>query len=136
MKIFHNSLVRECAGTAIATFVVLLGITVTTQLVRFLGLAAGCFLFCTRDAFVAVGGFDEAFFGAEEVVMSRALRNHGRFVVLRQAVTTSGRKLRTYSGVEVLKILARMALRGTNAVKQRQGMELWYAKRRHDPRDP
>ena len=41
MKIFHNSLVRECAGTAIATFVVLLGITVTTQLVRFLGLAAG-----------------------------------------------------------------------------------------------
>ena len=41
MKIFHNSLVRECAGTAIATFVVLLGITVTTQLVRLLGLAAG-----------------------------------------------------------------------------------------------
>jgi len=41
VKIFHNSLVRECAGTAIATFVVLLGITVTTQLVRFLGLAAG-----------------------------------------------------------------------------------------------
>jgi glycosyltransferase involved in cell wall biosynthesis len=103
---------------------------------RTLGLAAGCFLFCTRDAFVAVGGFDETFFGAEEVVMSRALRNLGRFVVLRQAVTTSGRKLRTYSGVEVLKILARMALRGTHAVKQRQGMELWYAKRRHDPRDP
>ena len=103
---------------------------------RTLGLAAGCFLFCTRNAFVAVGGFDETFFGAEEVVMSRALRNLGRFVVLRQAVTTSGRKLRTYSGVEVLKILARMALRGSNAVKQRQGMELWYAKRRHDPRDP
>ncbi len=41
MKIFHNSLVRECAATAIATFVVLLGITVATQLVRFLGLAAG-----------------------------------------------------------------------------------------------
>ena len=41
MKIFHTSLVRECAGTAVATFVVLLGITVTTQLVRFLGLAAG-----------------------------------------------------------------------------------------------
>ena len=41
MKIFHNSLVRECAGTAIGTFVVLLGITITTQLIRFLGLAAG-----------------------------------------------------------------------------------------------
>jgi glycosyltransferase involved in cell wall biosynthesis len=103
---------------------------------RTLGLAAGCFLFCSRDAFAAVGGFDETFFGAEEVVMSRALRAIGPFVVLRQAVITSGRKLRTYSGVEVLKILVRMALRGTNAVKHRQGMELWYAKRRHDPRNP
>jgi hypothetical protein len=34
----------------------------------------------------------------------------------------------------VLKILARMALRGTQAIKQRHGMELWYAKRRPDPR--
>ena len=41
MKIFRHSLVRECAGTAVATFIVLLGITVATQLVRFLGLAAG-----------------------------------------------------------------------------------------------
>jgi len=99
-----------------------------------LDLAAGCFLFCSHDAFEAVGGFDEAFFGAEEIVMSRALRNYGRFVVLKQAVTTSGRKLRTHSLVEVLKILARMALRGTQAIKQRHGMELWYAKRRPDPR--
>jgi glycosyltransferase involved in cell wall biosynthesis len=101
---------------------------------RAAGLAAGCFLFCSRDAFAAVGGFDEAFFGAEEIVISRALRNHGRFVVLREAVTTSGRKLRTHSGVEMIKILARLALRGTQAVKQREGMELWYAERRPDPR--
>jgi glycosyltransferase involved in cell wall biosynthesis len=101
---------------------------------RAAGLAAGCFLFARRDAFAAVGGFDEAFFGAEEIVISRALRNHGRFVVLREAVTTSGRKLRTHSSVEMLKILARLALRGTQAVKQREGMELWYAARRADPK--
>jgi len=59
---------------------------------RWAGLAAGCFLFCTRHSFAAVGGFDEAFYGAEELVMSRALKRHGRFVVLRQAVITSGRK--------------------------------------------
>lgn len=41
MKIFRLSLVREFAATAVAAFIVLLGITVTTQLVRFLGLAAG-----------------------------------------------------------------------------------------------
>jgi lipopolysaccharide export system permease protein len=41
MKIFSRSLVRELATTAIAAFMVLLGITLATQLVRFLGLAAG-----------------------------------------------------------------------------------------------
>jgi len=100
---------------------------------RWAGLAAGCFLFCTRHAFAAVGGFDEAFYGAEELVMSRALKRHGRFVVLRQAVITSGRKLRTHSVREMLAILARLALRGPGAVKQRQGMDLWYAERREDP---
>ena len=97
-------------------------------------LAAGCFLFCTRSAFLAVGGFDETFFGAEEVVMSQALKRHGEFVILLQAVTTSGRKLRTYALSEMLIVLWRLALRGSKAVKQRQGMELWYGERRDDPK--
>lgn len=65
--------------------------------------------------------------------MSRVLKRLGRFVVLREAVTTSGRKLRTHSVREVLVVLARLAFRGPSAVKQRQGMELWYAERREDP---
>jgi glycosyltransferase involved in cell wall biosynthesis len=108
--------------------------SVVVRLFRIARLAAGCFLFCTRSAFVAVGGFDEAFYGAEELVLSRALKRHGKFVVLRQAVTTSGRKLRTHSVREVLIIMARLALRGPGAVKQREGMELWYAERREDPK--
>jgi len=106
---------------------------VLVRLFRAARLAAGCFLFCTRSAFVAVGGFDEGFYGAEELVMSRALKRYGKFVVLRQAVTTSGRKLRTHSVREVLMVMGRLALRGPKAVKQRQGMELWYAERREDP---
>lgn len=39
--IFHRALLREFAGVAVATFLVLLGITLTTQLVHFLGQAAG-----------------------------------------------------------------------------------------------
>jgi glycosyltransferase involved in cell wall biosynthesis len=96
-------------------------------------LAAGCFLFCTRSAFVSVGGFDETFFGAEEVIMSQALKRRGRFVILRQSVRTSGRKLRTHSAGEMLSIMFRLALRGRNAVRQREGMELWYSERREDP---
>ena len=99
---------------------------------RTLRLAAGCFLFCTRAAFAATGGFDESFFGAEELVMSTALKRHGRFVVLRQAVMTSGRKLRTHSVWEIVRLLGRLALRGTGAIKQRPGMELWYGERRDD----
>jgi hypothetical protein len=100
---------------------------------RLAGLAAGCFLFCTRRAFDAVGGFDERLFGAEEVAMSRALGRQGRFVVLRESVLTSGRKLRAYSGWEILGVMARLAARGQGAVRRREGMELWYGPRREDP---
>ena len=107
---------------------------VVVHVFRWLGVATGCYLFCTRTAFVAVGGFDEKYFGAEEIVMSRALKRQGRFVILKQAVTTSARKLRTYSVYEQILFMTRMALRGTSALKQRKGMEFWYAERRADPR--
>jgi glycosyltransferase involved in cell wall biosynthesis len=96
-------------------------------------LACGCFLFCSRQAFEAAGGFDETLYGAEELAMSRALGRQGRFVVLRDAVTTSGRKLRAYSGWEILSATGRLALRGRKSVRDRHGMELWYGERREDP---
>jgi GT2 family glycosyltransferase len=102
-------------------------------LFRVLGLAAGCFLFCTRRVFDAVGGFDESLYGAEEIVLSGALKRHGRFVVLPDAVTTSGRKLRAHSGWELLRILGGLALQGPRAVRARRGLAIWYEKRREDP---
>src|SRR6185503_4055104 len=48
-------------------FYVRLLMPVLVWLFRTARVATGCFLFCTRSAFVAVGGFDEAFYGAEEV---------------------------------------------------------------------
>ncbi len=110
-------------------------LAVIVRVFRATGIATGCYLFCTRAAFIAVGGFDEKYYGAEEIVMSRALKRQGRFVILKQTVTTSARKLRTYSVLETLTFMARMALRGTKALKQRKGMEFWYAERRADPRD-
>lgn len=104
------------------------------RLFRVTGYAAGCFLFCTRSAFAAVGGFDEQYYGAEELVMSRALKRQGRFVILKEAVITSARKLRTYTLRETLVLLAGLARRGPQAVKQREGMAFWY-ERRQDPRD-
>jgi glycosyltransferase involved in cell wall biosynthesis len=100
---------------------------------RILGMAPGCCLFCTRRAFERVGGFDERVFGAEELFMSRALGQCGPFVFLTDAVTTSGRKLRTYSLWEIATILGRFAVGGPRSLESRAGTEIWYGERRRDP---
>jgi glycosyltransferase involved in cell wall biosynthesis len=99
---------------------------------RGLRLAAGCFLFCTHEAFDRVGGFDETLFAAEEVTLSRALRRQGQFVLLREHVLTSGRKLRTHTGREVLGSLLRLAWGGRKSMSRRKGLEIWYGTRRED----
>jgi glycosyltransferase involved in cell wall biosynthesis len=99
---------------------------------RALGLAAGCFVFCSRQAFQAVGGFDETVYAAEEVILSRALRKRGRFVILREYVVTSGRKLRTYSAREILAGLLAVAIGGRVGLQRREGKEIWYGERRND----
>jgi glycosyltransferase involved in cell wall biosynthesis len=103
------------------------------RLFRAASLACGCFLFCSRQAFEAAGGFDEQLFASEEITMSRALKRQGRFVVLRQPVTTSGRKLRMYSGREILRLFAGILLSGPKALKKRDGLDVWYSGRREDP---
>ena len=103
------------------------------SLFRATGFACGCFLFCTRRAFDATGGFDEALFASEEITMSRALKRQGRFVVLRESVTSSGRKLRMYSGREVLRLFGSILLAGPKGLKRRDGLEVWYGGRREDP---
>jgi len=96
-------------------------------------LAAGCYLFCTRRAFEAAGGFDETLFAGEEVVMSQSLKRHGRLIVIPETVTTSGRKLRTFAAIELLSITLRVLIRGKKAVQKREGLDLWYGPRRADP---
>jgi len=105
---------------------------------RWARLTPGAFLFCTREAFEAVGGFDESVFGGEEVLMARALdrfaKTRGRrFTIVRSPVLTSGRKLRTYSGWELLATLARVGLRGRRGARRREGFEIWYGPRPEDP---
>lgn len=93
-------------------------------------IAPGCFLFCTRSAFEGAGGFDERYYAGEDVAMSRALARQGRFVILRQAVHTSPRKLRTHSIAEHLRLLLRLAWRGRGMLRSRRDLDLWYGKRR------
>jgi glycosyltransferase involved in cell wall biosynthesis len=96
-------------------------------------LAAGCYVFCTRAAFEAAGGFDERLYASEEIALSRALARHGRVVILRETVVSSGRKLRTHSGWEILQMMSAVARQGPRALQSRDKLGLWYGRRRTDP---
>lgn len=108
-------------------------IALALPLYRALGLAAGCFLFCTREAFIATGGFDETVFAAEEIYLSRALRRLGPFVLLEEAAVTSARKLRSHTPREIFRTLFSVALSGAGALRRRDRLDLWYGERRKDP---
>ncbi|MEC8824997.1 MAG: glycosyltransferase [Verrucomicrobiota bacterium] len=66
-------------------------------------LAAGSFFFCRRDAFDAVGGFDESVYAGEEVWLAKRIKSWGKkrgldFRILEgETVVTSARKSSWFS---------------------------------------
>lgn len=105
---------------------------VVTRLLRLACIAPGCFLFCTREGFAAVGGFDTRYYAGEDVAISRALAGHGRFVILPQRVWTSDRKLRTFALADHARLMWLFITRGRRVLRSRDALALWYDKRRHD----
>lgn len=97
---------------------------------RMFNFAAGCFVYCRRDAFERAGGFDERHFAGEEIMLSLALRREGRFVLLREAVTTSSRKFTGRTLWETLWITLRLMARGMGGVRAREHTAFWYDGRR------
>lgn len=86
------------------------------RLSRKLGLAAGCFIYCLREAFEQVGGFSEMVYASEEIWLSRGLRSWGRkhnmdFVIIEDhPITTSLRKLQWYSPSKLVMLSAPVLL--------------------------
>ncbi len=103
-------------------------------MLRVAKIAPGCFVYCTRTAFDATGGFDQTLYAAEDVAISRALAKQGRFVMLRETVATSDRKLRTFSLGEHLALMFRFAFLGKRMLRSRKNLKLWYEDRRDDER--
>jgi glycosyltransferase involved in cell wall biosynthesis len=94
------------------------------------GMPAGCFVFCTRQAYNDAGGFDETLFATEEVAFGQRLKRLGRFVILREKALTSGRKLRQHTALDLARIGARFAFAGPDALRRREGLEYWYGQRK------
>ena len=99
---------------------------------RMLNLSGGAFMFCTRGAFDAAGGWDERFFAGEEIHFARRLKKHGKFSLVREPVTTSGRKLRTHSARELFSLLMRGVFTPW-IMKDRAALGFFYGPRRKDP---
>ncbi|HYG75871.1 MAG TPA: glycosyltransferase [Planctomycetota bacterium] len=89
-------------------------------------LAAGCFVFMRKDVFDKTCGFDERYYASEEVHLSRALKRLGRFVIVREAVLTSGRKAKQYSLGQQLKLFFTLLLKGPRYLMKREGLDFWY----------
>jgi glycosyltransferase involved in cell wall biosynthesis len=93
---------------------------------RLAGMTGGAFMFCTRDAFDATGGFNERLYGAEDAAMCWALKREGRFVVLWDHVLTSGRRVRGTGGLQMVGALLRMAFFPRMLTRRSAVGKVWY----------
>jgi glycosyltransferase involved in cell wall biosynthesis len=98
-------------------------------------LAAGSFIFCRRDAFEAIGGFDTRLYAGEELVLTRRLTKWGKkrglpFLILpNQTIKTSARKLNWYSRKQLLMQFVMVLIPG--ALCSKRLCHTWYDKHRN-----
>ena len=96
---------------------------------------AGSFIFCETAAFRAVGGFSNELFVAEELDLSKKLKQlakkqRKRIVILhKDPLLTSGRKVHLYSLREHLGFMLRAVL-VPRTMRRREACFIWYDGRR------
>ncbi|MGM0593999.1 MAG: glycosyltransferase [Pseudomonadota bacterium] len=107
------------------------GLTAWNRLSATLRLAAGCFVYCRREAFEAVGGFSQAVYASEEIWLSRALRRRARqegseFCIIQSySALSSGRKLEWFGPWQQAGLLL-MVLLFPFFVRFKQLCGFWY----------
>ena len=87
---------------------------------------------CPAD-FDEVGGFDERLFAGEELTFAIAVKRVGGFRVVPHTVVTSGRKVRLYSGLELLHMVWTILSQGPRSLTHRGNLDLWYRRRSETP---
>jgi glycosyltransferase involved in cell wall biosynthesis len=104
-------------------------------LARLIRLVGGCFLFSTREAYTATGGFSESLYAGEDIAFVQALKKVGRFVVPTPTVVTSGRKLAVAGPWEVIGLMLRIAIRGAH-YDSKWVRDILYGRRAQECRKP
>ena len=96
-----------------------------------LKLAWGAFIFCERQAFEKIGGFDESLFAIEELDFVRRLKRQGKkekkkFVILRNLkIISSSRKIDYFSRLSLFKTGISIFF-NRKRQKNKEDCEVWY----------
>ena len=103
---------------------------------RWRRLLAGSFIFVEAAAFRQIGGFSHELFAAEELDLSKRLkqfaRGTGRKIVIlhRHPLRTSARKMKLYTPREHLRFFTRALFNQRRMLTSREAAHLWYDGRR------
>jgi glycosyltransferase involved in cell wall biosynthesis len=130
-----------CGGGALISFdrdpgfSVALTLRLWTILSGLLHWAAGSYVYCLKEAFDEIGGFDETYYASEEIHLSIALRKWGvsRAKVIKiidESVITSARKIEWFSFFRLLTTATMFAI-APSRLRNRDACSLWYKR----PRD-
>ncbi len=127
---------RYCGGGALIAvspdigFAASSGLKLWNRLSRTCKWACGSFVFCRRDAFFDVAGFDERYYASEEIHLSRALKQWGRrngfdFLILDETLETSLRKFEWFSTGQIVLLLLKLAV-CPFLLRSRRACHFWY----------
>lgn len=98
--------------------------------------AAGALVVCRRDAFHAVGGFDQELYALDEIRLSKQLKQWGRqrdlqFTILTtHPLETSSRKISLYSSREIATQIFRIFFLPKKTLQDKKHLSVWYDGRR------
>lgn len=129
---FHGGYVGGGAGVRFeeaVPFWARVGLWIAVKMLRAGRWAAGSYLFCTRAAFDAAGGFDERYYASEEIHTSQRLKKQGPFIVLRETLATSARKVHGRGFFETWWLMNKAILR-PGGLRRRENLDFWYRDRR------
>ena len=110
-----------------------LGFAGLAAIVKFAGFTGGPFLYCTRAAFDATGGFPANMYWAEETPFGLALKREGKFVVPWTPIIMSGRRFRASAKENSFKGLNRVLWSPQKIFTDRSIVQsAWYERDRTD----
>lgn len=98
--------------------------------------ASGALVVSRADAFREVGGFNQELFAADEIDLSDLLKKWGKkrglkfSILTKHPLETSSRKMKLYSGREMLGQFFNLIVSPRGALKDKKKLSVWYDGRR------